>query len=169
MKAFKLFLLLIFISVFTSSYSAWYYSVYAEYVYCLAKHTQNLNQEKNEKFKIGVYGSRTMFNATRQMSLTKKIEQKLIYVENLTSLANDPNFQLMFIGKDKLHDLPKAIAYCKKYHALLVTDIKGVVEKGADVEFLENEAGNIKFKINSSACYNRGIKVSQILQNMAIK
>lgn len=169
MKAFKLFLLLIFISVFTSSYSAWYYSVYAEYVYCLAKHTQNLNQEKNEKFKIGVYGSRTMFNATRQMSLTKRIEQKLIYVEELTSLTNEPDLQLLFIGKEKVNELEKMINYCKKHHIILVTDLPGAVEKGADVEFLEDQSGNIKFKINAEASKSRNIKISPILQNMAMK
>lgn len=156
-------------TVFTSSSGAWYYTVYAEYLYYMAKHTHHLNQEKSVKFKIGIYGSQSMYGATKQMSLTKRIEQKLIYVEEITTFPNEPDLQLIFIGKDKLSDLPKTIAYCKKHNILLVTDVPGAVAKGADVEFLEDDSGNIKFKINAVACSSRGIKVSPILQNMAMK
>ena len=118
-------------SVFTSSSGAWYYTVYAEYLYYMAKHTQHLNQEKSVKFKIGIYGSQSMYSATKQMSLTKRIEQKLIYVEEISSFPNEPDLQLIFIGKDKMNDLSKAIAYCKKHNILLVTDLPGAVAKGA--------------------------------------
>lgn len=169
MKSLKIFSLLFFIHVCTCSYGTWYYTVYAEYLYYMAKHTQHLNQEKNVKFKIGIYGSPSMYRATKQMSLTKRIEQKLIYVEELSSLPNDPDLQLIFIGKDKINDLSKVVAYCKKHHILLVTDLNGAVAKGADVEFVEDSSGNIKFKINALACNNRGIKISPVLQNMATK
>ena len=110
MKASKLFLVLLFTSIFTCSTGTWYYTVYAEYLYYMAKHTQYLSQEKSVKFKIGIYGSRNMYDATRQMSLTKRVEQKLIYVEELSTLPTDSDYQLIFIGKDKVADLPKAIA-----------------------------------------------------------
>ncbi len=169
MKALKVFSLLLFMSVFTSSTGTWYYTVYAEYLYYMAKHTQHLNQEKSIKFKIGIYGSQSMYNATKQMSLTKRIEQKLIYVEEISSLPNEPELQLIFMGKDKINDLSKVISYCRKHNILLVTDLSGGVAKGADVEFLEDKSGNIKFKINAVACNDRGIKISPVLQNMAMK
>ena len=149
-----------------SSSAEWFHVVYAEYLYYLAKHSENSYHDTGNKIIIGVYGSTSMYEAAKHMSLTKRVDNKFIQVNLLSSLDGVEDCHIAFIGKSKVNELSKAIELCKKHHVMLSSDIPGSLVKGSDLEFLEDQSGNIKFKISK---HKQGVKVSSIFVNMAVE
>ena len=164
MKKLALFFLILLSS---TAFATWQHTVYAGYFYYFAKHTQYEAIKDHFEFKISVIGSTDMFSAARHMSLSKNINGTRINVFEYTSLTDCKNTHILYLDKSKTNLLTQAINFCKTNNILLVTNISGAAQKGADIEFWEDSDSNVRFSINSGACKDGHLQLSSVLFNMA--
>lgn len=149
------------------TFAIWQHVVYAQYLYYFAKHITFPQNKDNHNYRIGVMGSSDMLRETRHMSLSKVVNGRTIDVRPVKDMSEAADMHLLFVGRDNKADLSAIINYCKVHNILLVTEMPHTFEKGATIQFFEDDSGNIKFKINTSTCGESHLRVHKTLLGMA--
>ncbi len=123
--------------------------------------------ESHSTFVIGVLGNSEVFASLLEMSEKKKdASGGQIKVVKFNSLAEVRDCHILFIPERESSKLAEINAKTSGMNLLVITEKSGLAEKGAVINFIEEE-GKLKFELNQAQAESRGLKVSGSLISLA--
>jgi hypothetical protein len=143
------------------------HEVHSMMIYNFIKYIEWPTETKSGDFIIGVYGDQEVFNALNKWYGGKdKMGQKIV-----VKLYNNPSeiskCHMLYLAGPKSNDFEAVKNKFKNSPTLIVTDNKGLAQKGSGINF-KMEGNKLKFELNQSTVQAANLKVSGQLASMAI-
>jgi hypothetical protein len=143
------------------------YEVHSMMVYNFLKYIEWPAEAKSGDFVIGVYGDNNVFETLNKWYGSKdKMGQKIV-IKKFNSSAEVGNCHILYLGSSKSNDFDGLKTKLTGTTTLMITDRKGLGEKGSGINF-KMEGNKLKFEMNQSAMEAARLKVSSQLSSMAI-
>lgn len=143
------------------------YELHSMMIYNFLKYIQWPDDQGEGDFVITVLGDDDVYNTLNTWYGNKPKNNKKIIVKNATSADDLKDCHLLYIGSKASNLFDEAMAKISNSATLVITDKKGLAEKGSCINFrVIND--RLKFELNQSAVTKSNLKVSSQLTSMAI-
>ncbi len=109
-------------------------------------------------FVITVLGQNIFGTTLEELYKDKKIKDKKVTVNYLTTSQNPGKCDILFVSKMRIGDLKKVLTYIKGKPILIVSETEGFAEAGCFVNMYEFE-NKLRFEINQKAMQVAGFKI----------
>jgi hypothetical protein len=113
-------------------------------------------------FTIGIYGDNDFFSVLKTSLLNKTIKGKAVEIIKLVKPLKVELCDICYISGINEEDIDFLVAEANKYGVLLMTEKKGLGEKGVHFNFYL-EDNKLKFEINRNSIDSGKFKVSSLL------
>lgn len=135
------------------------------YIYLFTKNiTWPAMVQKQDVFKIAVYGTSPIIGELQIMASLKKTPQgQRILVEQIADLDQLSNYQIVYIPASKSRELKSILDKLKDSPTLLVAERGGLAKKGAAINFVALENDNLKFEVNKQQLAYHNLKMADAL------
>ena len=137
------------------------------FIYNFSKYIKWPENAPSDKFVIGVLGSSQMVKTLEATSANKKINGADIVVRQLNSPTDIQDCHILYVSQNESNKISQVTSSTGKNPVLIVTDKPGMAQKGAVINFIEQD-GKIRFELNQSDAESRGLKVSGSLISLAV-
>jgi hypothetical protein len=143
------------------------YEVHSMMVYNFIKYIEWPSDAKVGEFVIGVIGDNDVYNTLEKWYGGKdKMGQKIV-IKKFNSAAEVNKCHLVYVASNKSNDFENLKNQLNGSSTLIVTDKKGLAEKGSGINF-RMEGNKLKFEMNQNSIESAKLKVSGQLTSMAI-
>ena len=115
---------------------------------------------------IGILGDNPFGSDLEQTIQNKTINNRLIVIKPLPSLAEATNCQVLFISTSEKKRLAEIFDGLRGASVLTVGETDRFTEAGGMINFVE-EGNKIRFQINDAAAKGAGLKISSKLLSLA--
>ena len=115
---------------------------------------------------IGILGNNPFGDNLEAIIHDKKINDRIIVVKAMSSLAEVTNCQVLFISNSEKGKVSEIVAAIGRASILTVGDTDGFLEAGVTIDFTK-EGNKVRFQINESASKRAGLKISSKLLSLA--
>ncbi len=123
---------------------------------------------KSGTFNITVLGNDPIYTELMNLAKVKKAGAQTIKVKKISNLSALSNPHILYIPRGKAGQIKNAKSSIGSNPTLLISDAKGGIGQGSDINFII--VGNKpKFEIKSSSAQGKGLKISSNLVNLGIK
>jgi len=165
MKKYIFLLSLLLISVCATAQKEQYQGLF---LYQFSKYIKWPDSYLGSNFTISVFGSENTFKSVESMAKAKKQTQGLsIVVRNLKTANELDHPQIVLIDDTREDVFNSVLRKLGDQPVLLVTDGNGLAQKGAIINFIEQD-GKMRFELNKDRAEKIGLKISTSLINLAI-
>jgi hypothetical protein len=137
------------------------------FIYNFSKYVKWPDDQSSGKFVIGVFGNSSIRNDLEAMASAKKVNGVSIVVKQFNSTAGIDECNILYVSSTESERISEIIQATSSKPVLVVTDKPGMANKGAAINFVEQE-GKVKFELNQQNAESRGLKVSGSLSSLAI-
>ncbi len=137
------------------------------FIYNFSKYIKWPENAPSDKFVIGVLGSSQMVKTLEATSANKKINGADIVVRQFNSAEDIQDCHILYVSQNESNKIGQVSSSTGKNPVLIVTDKPGMAQKGAAINFIEQD-GKIRFELNQSDAESRGLKVSGALISLAV-
>ncbi len=127
---------------------------------------QNINTE-NVPFTITVMGDKPFAKLLRKVYKTKKIQNKLVIVNEDLPAHKLFESHIVFIAKSEKRRVSSILKHIEKHPVLTVSDTPGNAQKGVIIN-LFNSAHRMRFEINTTAVSLSNLHMSFKLLSQAV-
>lgn len=136
-------------------------------IYNFLKYIQWPDDQSGGEFVITVLGDDDVYNTLNTWYANKPKNSKKIVVKKAGSPTEVANSHLVYVGSRSSNDFDAVLAKVNSSSTLVITDKKGLAEKGSGINFriINNR---LKFELNEQAVTKANLKVSSQLSAMAI-
>jgi hypothetical protein len=136
----------------------------AVFMYNFTRYIDWPSEKKEGDFKIAILGNSPLTEELRTVASKKNVGAQKILIKNISSLT-DEDFHIVFISAEKSAELGGVLNKYRDESTLVITDKKGLIQKGAGINFsIEN--GKLIFEINKGNIEKNGLKVSSQLLSL---
>ena len=139
-------------------------SLYPLFVYNFLKYTEFPSQPP--VLRVCILGDKTRLQAFNKLNENKAGIQN-IEVFFISTAEEAIGFQAVFVGEDRIAQLPKLVARLSKQPVLLITQAADMTSKGALVSFKLTD-NKLKFQLNPIAIQAAGLRMSGNLMALAV-
>ena len=140
----------------------------AVFVYNLLRYIDWPRDDGHSDFIIEVLGKGDIVKEIQLMAAQKTVGDRKIIVKVYDDTAKLEHCHLLFITKSHSCCLQKARQKLKDMSALYVTEDKGMISKGADINFIVRD-NKIMFELNEKSLNAHNLKMSNELKKFAVK
>ncbi len=120
-------------------------------------------------FTIGVLGSSEAFAAIKKYTKQKRVGGKAIEVKRFTKASEiDNTCHILLVTSSAVNEIDRVAEMAKTGNILLITEKKGMIEKGAAISFLLID-GKIKYEIKTDNIIGCQLKYASQLEALAYK
>jgi hypothetical protein len=155
--------------VCTSSRTAGYdYRMHCLYVYKFSQLTQWQVQKSNTDLVIGIAGITPLVPELEQYIKSKNntLASK-IKVIRFASAAIASQCDVLYITKEQIKNTDTYLQKFKNKPVLIITEVPGLIKKGACINLIYEEGSSIKIQMNKTAFANQQIKITPELAKLA--
>lgn len=135
----------------------------ANFLYQFAANCNWPAEARKGKFVIAVVGNPAVYEHLSEKYGNKPIGSQVIEIQQISELAANSNYAIVFIDKTKKTELAKALKDNKK-NMLVVTNWEGAISSGSMINFKTID-GNIRYEMSASNMEDRkitpGVKIIQ--------
>jgi hypothetical protein len=117
---------------------------------------------------IGVIGNRDVAAELQRILPGRSVAGRSLRVRELGASDDFSAVNILYVGSSQSANLPAYAARARQQHILLVSDTELGLEKGATINFV-NQDRRIRFEISLRAAEETGIKLSSRLLSAAIR
>jgi hypothetical protein len=143
------------------------HEVHSMMVYNFIKYIEWPSDAKSGEFVIGVVGDNNVYTTLEKWYGGKdKMGQKIV-IKKYNSAAEVDKCHLVYVASSKSNDFDALKSKLSGTSTLIVTDKKGLAEKGSGINF-KMEGNKLKFEMNQASIESANLKVSGQLTSMAI-
>ena len=143
------------------------YELHSMMIYNFLKYIQWPDDQSGGDFIITVFGDDDVYNTLNTWYGNKQKLNKKIVVRKANSVGEIGNCHLLYVGSGASNKFDDVISHLDKNATLIVTDKKGLAEKGSCINFrVIND--RLKFELNQAAVTKSNLKISSQLTSMAI-
>ena len=143
------------------------YELHSMMIYNFLKYIQWPDDQAGGDFVITVLGDDDVYNTLNTWYGNKQKLNKKIIVKKAAAASEIGNSHLLYIGSKSSSSFEEAMSKVTNSATLVITDKKGLAEKGSCINFrVIND--RLKFELNQSAVDKSNLKVSGQLTSMAI-
>ena len=146
------------------------YQVKAAYLYNFGKFVRwpaVSGDSTYDSFLICVLGN-DPFGSTLDSTVEgESLDGKHLKVRRMTSANEAVRCHILYISSSEEHDLEHLLSELTTHPVLTVSDIPDFVERGGDIEFV-NQGDRIRFKVNLASAEKSGLVFSSDLLKVAI-
>jgi len=135
------------------------------FIYNFTKNINWPNNEMNRNFKIGILGTDDYFKNIQSLLNGKVDGNRKIEIVYVESSQTAPPLDVIYIMRNKSDEIYKFVSKLK--HTLIITDKPGMIEKGADINFMVIE-GKQTFEISKENIEKSGLVVGSSLLSLGI-
>jgi hypothetical protein len=144
------------------------YSIHANIIYHFTKYVDWPSSKKSGDFIIGVVGATPLFDELKKSVTSKKVGAQNITVKRFSSATSVFNCHILFISDDAASNSKKIIAATINDPLLLVSESKGLAQKGSCINFtIVND--KLKLEINKNNIQQRGLEIASELLQLGIQ
>ena len=141
------------------------YQLHSVFMYSFARYIQWPEEANAGDFSILVFGESPIFQELSNLSTKKKIGERAIRVNQISSITEIRKCNILFIPSDKSAMLGEILAKLGDSATLVVTEQTGA--RGSSINFTLKE-GKLAFELNSSALTKRKLRPATELTRLAI-
>ncbi|MGD2034603.1 MAG: YfiR family protein [Bacteroidales bacterium] len=138
------------------------------FLYNFTKYFDWPEQMKGGDFTIEVLGHKSVYEELLRITASKKIGQQNIVIKNPTTPEAIGKCHILFVGHWQSRHLPVIIDKFSDQPSLIVTEMEGMLEQGAAINFVIRD-GTIKFEMKTSNVASHKIKTDQRIRELAYK
>lgn len=117
-------------------------------------------------FVVGVVGESPLYSELTKMAKTKKVANQSLQIKKFNSISEINKCHILYVSQNKSEDIISVIKMLKQHNTLIITEKKGLVEKGAGINFVVKN-NRQKFELNKSNVERYKLKVSSNLEALA--
>ena len=138
------------------------------FIYQFTKYTEWPEDYKQGDFVIGVVNDNDLAEILSSASKAKKINSQNVIVKRISSTAEISKCHVLYVGGTSPSEVEPFINRAKQYNCLVITEGNGMVDRLSAINFVV--VGNaLKFEMNKQLFRDRGLTVSNSLENLATK
>lgn len=139
------------------------------FIYNFTKYIKWPDSYNSDKFVIGVLGNSAIFTSLSEMALAKKKTGNglVIEVKKYSSVDEIDGCNILFVSENAIDNLGQIDSRTSTKPILVVSDSPGMATKGSVINFVELD-GKMKFELNESKAFGKGLIVSGSLISLAI-
>lgn len=141
------------------------YKAYSLFVYNFIKYIE-WPPGNSDQFVIGVAGDSPIVEELRKMAVSKKAHGKSIVVKVVNSSTEIAQCDLLYMPDAKSKLLKEYLANINNKPVLVVSEREGLAKKGAGINFVTDELGNLKFEVNKIVLSKHNLKIPTVLLNL---
>lgn len=155
------------ISVTTITLQGQTEKVKAMFVYNFTKYVQWPAASQTGTFLINVYGNSPIFDELVKISEMKSAGAQPIVVKRVATPSEIANPHIIYVSANRQADIDQIIKQVSSKPTLIITESKGMIEKGAAINFIlvDNKQ---RFEIKRDNITGKGLKISSELEKFAI-
>jgi len=156
-------IILVFFALQTSAQNEMFKALY---MYNFIKNIDWPSSYKRGDFVIGVVGKSDIIKELEEIAKRKKAGFQPIVIKQFKSLNEIYKCHVLFLPSDKSELLEEAITRFSQEPVVIITDQKGLIEEGANINYVKIK-GKQKFEINEHSLIQRGLKITPYLTSLA--
>lgn len=139
----------------------------AAYLYNICRFVEWPPDHKNGDFVIGVVNSTSVRKELMKISSRKKILGRKVKVVNL-SKSDIPKCHVLYVGSGSSKYISMILKNTKKKGVLVVSDKKGMLKKGAAINFFL-VSNKLKFEVKKVNVTKQSLKISPAIFKLATR
>jgi hypothetical protein len=143
------------------------YAVKSMFICNFTKYIDWPEKGQGEYFVIAVFGKSEITRNLIQISMNKKVNNKILVVRTITSASEADDCQVIFIPKSNNAVLPETIERLGSRGKLIIAEDRDMALKGASINLVTVD-GKIKIELSDSAVRRDGLKIANQLASLAI-
>jgi len=159
--------LLVLVLFVSNGYSQHGKEMYGYFIYTIAKHVEWPEDEKSEKFTIGIYGNTNIIPQIQILAAKNKIHNKEVEMVKFDEIKDITAVNMLFVPLEYSSQLSEIKDKVKGKSVLIITEKEGIGNQGSSVNFVQRK-GKPAFELNKSALEEANLKVSDELLRFAI-
>jgi hypothetical protein len=137
------------------------YKMHCLYLYKFSQYLKWTTVKPNDEFTIGVVGVSPIIPALEKYIAAKNVSSavkyKLLRFSNAQAITD---CNIVFVSKEQVGSFDLIVKNLINRQILLVTEVPGLIKRGACVNLISEEGFSIKVQINKSAIEAHGLKIS---------
>jgi len=145
------------------------YEAQAVYLYNICKYMQWPDEDQKGNFIIGVFSNDPIASALTKIASTRKYVNQTIEIKIFKTIEEITKTQVLFVPGKKINSLTQIVSKIDKNTTLIISDKKGSIALGSAINFVLTEDGKLKFELKKSNILDRGIKLNNSLEKLAIR
>ena len=163
-------MVLIILMVFSSWAKAQEYKYHPIFIYNFSKYIEWPPSAANSDFVICVVGDEQAYQQMVNISQKKKtIKNQNLVVKKCNTLNEIGKSNIVFITKNTKVSFKEIEDRLAQQGTLVITEHKGMAERGAHINFVATADSKIGFELNTTSTQNAGLKVANTLATLAAK
>ena len=166
-KPARIFLFFVFISLICNT-QAQEEKYIGLFVYNFTKYFDWPESSKSGDFIIQVLGHKTVADELTRLTTGKKIGTQNIIIENINSVNEIKNCQMVFVGYWNSKYFTEILSRLENQPALIITEMENMLDKGSAINFIIRD-GTIKFEMKTSNVQAHHIKSDQRIRELAYR
>ncbi len=139
----------------------------AVFMYNFARYIDWPSSYKDGPFVIGVFGDSKVLSELKKMAKMKKINSRPLKVVQYERVGDVGKCHILYIPKKYSDEFNAINKKLKSQSTLVITESKGLLDKGAGVNFVVVN-NRQKFELNKSLLKKKKLKVSNDLEALAV-
>ncbi len=154
--------------IYSQSYEAQtVYEAQAYFLYNICKYMQWPSNSGN--FIIGVVSNDPIVNELKKIATTRKYINQTIEIVVFKNIDEISKTNVLYVPGKKNSELKNIAAKIKANSTLLVSNKQGAIHLGSEVNLLIADDGKLKFELKKSGILDKGIKVNNSIEKLAMK
>lgn len=141
--------------------------VHSMFIYNIGKNVKWPEDQKLEKFVIGVLGTSAIQKELTSMAASRNLNGMSIEIKQFNSTAEISDCHILYVSAAESGSLDQALSKISSKPVLIITENPGLAKKGAAINFVEIE-GKVRFELNQKNALSKGLKVTGSLVSLAI-
>ena len=117
-------------------------------------------------FVVGVVGESPLYAELIKMAKTKKVANQSLQIKKFSTPKDIGKCHILYVSRDKSEEILSVIKKVKTNSTLIITEKKGLVERGAGINFIIKN-NRQKFELNKKNVEKYKLKVSSNLEALA--
>jgi len=143
------------------------YKMHCLYLYKFSQLVKWPEPRAKQQFTIGVVGITPLAPSLEQYLSVKNnssaVKYKLLWFKSFESIAD---CDLLYVSADQLKNFDQIVKKMNGRSTLIVSEVKGLIKRGAGINFIYEEGTSIKVQINKTAIEAHKLKVSSELLSL---
>ncbi|MEP7169692.1 MAG: YfiR family protein [Bacteroidota bacterium] len=143
-------------------------TIKALFMYNFTKYVEWPVEKDPQRIVIGFYGPSPVIDELKKVCANKKVKDKVIEIRQANDVSEAAECDIFFIPQNLNDDFKYLNEQLLGKGVLIVTEEKGMAQKGASINITEME-NKIRFELNEASVKRAGLKISSQLMALAIK
>lgn len=143
------------------------HKAYSIFLYNFARYTDWPALEGNE-FRFAVLGKSSVYDELSKALPSKTINGNKCTVEVVDDINQLKGFQVVYVPALKSNQLKDVLEMVGNSPILVVTELDGLIKKGADISFVITDDQKLRFEFNEQTLASRQLRLAAELKAMAL-